>query len=85
MTFAGVARLVSALLATNHLAVNARLVECHTVDVLIDLFFRDHIERTRANSPKPMGRFLKKGAMLYAIWQYRLVYQDRLADVLGGR
>ena len=35
-----VARLVSALLATNHQAVNARLVECRTLDALIDLFFR---------------------------------------------
>ena len=38
--FAGIARLVSALLATNHQAVNARLVECRTLDALLDLFFK---------------------------------------------
>ena len=38
--FSGIARLVSALLATNHQAVNARLVECRTLDALLDLFFK---------------------------------------------
>ena len=40
VAFSGIARLVSALLATNHQAVNARLVECRTLDALLDLFFK---------------------------------------------
>lgn len=36
----GIAKLVSALLSTNHQAVNSRLVECGTLDALLDLFFR---------------------------------------------
>ena len=40
LCFPGIAKLVSALLATNHQAVNTRLVECRTLDALLDLFFR---------------------------------------------